>query len=97
VTFDWTRQTIKLLSKLQDSLSGTIQFWQRFNDDNGDIGYFVSGQSSAASQDRILLSLGAINKTFEMLQELQKILDRTSATCRDYANAVSLHEIIISP
>jgi hypothetical protein len=94
-TFDWTRQTAELLSRLNEALSGMITFWERFNSLHGDIGYFANIQSSEASKQHVESSLRAINDAFETLQGLQRALNLMSDFCQDYANAVSSIEIIV--
>ena len=87
--FDWTRKTKEFLTRLQEPLSGTIKFWERFNSSNGDIGYFSDIKSSDDLQNRINLSLRAINEIVETLEELQRTLDILIGFCDDYSNAVS--------
>jgi hypothetical protein len=71
------------LSQLQHKLSETLNFWERFNSQNGDINFFLDMNYSQ-------LSLSAINETFETLEDLQRTLDSLLKSCEDYANAVSL-------
>jgi len=83
---------MELLSRLLDKLSETIKAWERFNSSNGDIGYF---SDSSISQNRAKsLSLRAIKKTFEMLEDLQEKLLLLEKSCRNSAQTVSYNESV---
>jgi hypothetical protein len=89
-TFDWTQQTIKLLSQLLGVISETITTWNRFNSSDKDIGSFSGINSSlVVSQFRIPLSLCAIKKTFQTLKGLQQRFLLLDKSCRDKAQTVS--------
>ena len=99
MTFDWTQQTMELLSQLLDVISKPIKAWQSFNSSNGDIGYFSRIESlSDISQCRTRLSLRAINETFQNLKSLQQTLLLLEKSCRQSAEAVRLcHFILFTP
>jgi hypothetical protein len=103
-TFDWTRQTIELVNRLQVDLSETNEQWERFKVHGGDVDYFSDSISSADiacksnylipddnSQNRLKPLLCEIGEQFQRLQTVQRTLDALSASCKDSANAVSVH------
>jgi hypothetical protein len=68
-TYDWTHQTIELLTQLSDVLSETIKAWEMFTYPDGDICYFLNSRfSSGSGQDRLDLSLRVIKKNFWIIK-----------------------------
>ncbi|KAH8588290.1 hypothetical protein B0O99DRAFT_693577 [Bisporella sp. PMI_857] len=90
-SFDWTHQTMDLLSQLLDVLSETIKAWEIFNSPSGDINYFSDIYSSQdAQQPRTRLSLRAIKETMETMEGLQQKLFLLDKSCRNSAEALQL-------
>ena len=88
-SFDWTHQTMELVSQLLDVLSETIKAWDIFNSSDGDIGYFSDIDSLDTPRFRTRLSLCAIKEIFEILEGLQRKLLFLEKSCRNSAEAVS--------
>jgi hypothetical protein len=89
--FEWTQQTMKLLSQLLDGTSRTINAWDGFNDHNGDIGYFSNVEMSekcGTSQDRIEIWLRAIDESFKELEDLRRRLKILRGDCLRSAESV---------
>ncbi len=87
--FDWSHQTKEFLSRLQDTLSRTINSWKQFKSfEDGDIGYFLDVES-LDDKRYINISLREIKEKFEELGEVSGTLETLIETCKDYANHVS--------
>ncbi|KAF2489385.1 hypothetical protein BU16DRAFT_180672 [Lophium mytilinum] len=90
--FEWTLRTMRLLSRVLDVLSATVQAWERFKCHNGDIGYFrdSSTETSPFPRQTIQRSLCAIDGKFEELTFLQEKLVALKETCNNSAEALKL-------
>jgi hypothetical protein len=92
--FNWTQSTTNLLNNLLGVISETLHTWERFQDHNGDIGYFEDSTSAASSEfssERAQLSFQIINETFEELESLQAKLLSMKESCENSTKSVSSH------
>jgi len=81
-TFDWTVQTVKLISRLDHRLSWTIEAWERFNAADGDFRYFCGIHSMPnLSQQRAHLYLPEIKETYKRLKALHRDLVNLENMC----------------
>ncbi|KAE9373616.1 hypothetical protein N431DRAFT_504241 [Stipitochalara longipes BDJ] len=81
-SFHWTQERMRLLGKLINVLSGSIQQWRAFKSQDGDIEYFSDLQHPIESRYpefedncHVGRSLRAINKTFANLECLLQKLE----------------------
>lgn len=88
LAFDWTVQTLGLLSHLNCVLSNTIEEWNSFSIAGGDLSYFRDTKIARISR-RAHRSLRAIKATFGQLQRLQKKVDLLKEHCVQYKGNVS--------
>lgn len=92
---DRTQRARELLSKLINVLSATINAWEMFNAQHGDICYFLDFDSSqATSRDSVYGCLRSINESFRELQFIQQKLILLQDSCRGLAKDVSQSQII---
>lgn len=86
----WTTQAIELTSQLLDTLSKTIDAWEKFKGVDGDIGYFADALASSSDPQRgISGALRGIQHTFEKLRDLRNTLSDLNKSCRNSAQTVS--------
>jgi hypothetical protein len=79
---------MKLIGRLLDVLSETVEAWDVFQSDVGDKRYFRIIRSTPYSQTRAHQSLQNIKDTFESLKQLQRKLVSQSSICEASAKAV---------
>jgi hypothetical protein len=76
-------ETLTILSLLIGLLTKTVEVWEKFNRQDGDICYF-SDIGESISGD-----LRAIKMEFEKLQDYQNTLQTTKQRCEDFLRDVS--------
>ena len=88
-SFDWTLQTIELLSELLGVLSKMVKAWDTFSSCGGDIGYFSDIDASPNISTYACRSLRAIKEAFEKLEDHRQRLLLLKERCYGFARAVS--------
>jgi hypothetical protein len=88
--FDWTVQSIDLLTKLMMVLSETNKAWEVFASPGGDISYLQYAEDSPKVQDQISHTLEGITHSFEGLKYLQRRLISLNERCHSTASIVGI-------